>query len=151
MYLAEAIREKEFIDDSISLLGNRIKGLSVSTDINDVKLNKELTKNKVKELENLYKEFQKYSIIVSRAKAITKIKLNDDDFSIADAEHILKTMRTKLGYIERLIEIAETGTFGPPTYICLDTEDLIIRVNQLRSDIKTIENSIERSTWATEV
>ncbi|RLI65244.1 MAG: hypothetical protein DRO67_02920, partial [Candidatus Asgardarchaeum californiense] len=102
MYLAEAIKEKDFIEESINQLWDRIKELSVSTDDGGVKLNKELVKQKVKDLENLYKESQRYNIIIDRSKVVSKIKLNDDEFSIADAENILESMRAKLDFFNTL-------------------------------------------------
>lgn len=151
MYLAEAIREKDFVNKSISQLCNSIDWLSVSHNDTDVKLNQELTKNKVKELENLYKEFQKYSIIISRAKVIAKIKLNDEDFSIADAENILESMRARLNYLELLTRNAELSSLRPQTYVCINMDDVSVKIYKLRSDIRTLENSIERTTWLTEV
>ena len=63
MYLAEAIKEKDFIEKSIIQLCDRIMDLSVTTDDVDVKLNRELVKQKVKDLDELYKKSQRYSII----------------------------------------------------------------------------------------
>lgn len=152
MYLAEAIREKDFVAESIKFLCNRIKELSVSSHESDIKLNQELVKNKVKELENLYKEFQKYSIIISRAKVIATIKLNDEDFSIADAESILESVRDRLGYFEDLLSnINIESNRSSQTNVCVNVEDIYTKIYQLRSDVRTIENSIERVLWATEV
>lgn len=151
MYLAEAIREKDFIITSIDDLCDRIRELSVSTDETDVKLNTELAKNKVKELENLYKEGQKYAVIIARAKVASRIKLNDEDFSIADAENILELMRDKLDFLEGLRVLLEGSNLNPQKSICMDLEDLHNRIRNIRSDIRTIENSIERSLWTIEV
>ena len=151
MYLAEAIREKDFLYDSIDGLCGRIRELSVTADDGDVKLNKELAKNKVKELENLYKEWQKYVIIVARAKVASRIKLNDEDFSIADAENILESMRDKLDFLEGLIIHLEAFNLAPQKFICMSLEDIHSKVKNLKSDIRTIENSVERSSWNIEV
>jgi hypothetical protein len=96
VFLAEAIREKDYFSDSISRLQNRIMWLSVASKESDSKLNKELLDNKLEELDKLYKEYQKYSIIVTRAKATIKIKLNEDEFSIADAENLVEVLKYKL-------------------------------------------------------
>jgi len=151
MYLAEAIKEKDFIEESINQLWDRIKELSVSTDDGDVKLNKELVKQKVKDLENLYKESQRYSIIVDRAKVVSKIKLNDDEFSIADAENILDSMRDKLDFFNALKYHVEKHNLSSQTFICVDLEDLHSKIKGIMADIRTIENSIERTLWNTEV
>jgi len=151
MYLAEAIKEKDFINDSISSLCGRIIELSISTDDADIKLNKELVKNKVKELENLYKEMQKYAVIIARAKVASRIKLNDEDFSIADAENIIESMRGKLEFFEDLLGHLDSNALSPQKYVCVDLEELHTKYKNLRLDIKTIENSIERSLWSIEV
>jgi hypothetical protein len=151
MYLAEAIKEKDFIEESINQLCDRIKELSVSTDDADVKLNKEFVKNKVKELENLYKESQRYSIIVDRAKVVSKIKLNDDEFSIADAENILESMRDKLDFFNVIKYHIEKYNLISQTFVCIDLEEIHAKIKGIMSDIRTIENSIERTLWNTEV
>ena len=151
MYLAEAIREKDYIQEIISDLCGRIKELSVSTDKTDVKLNTELVKNKVKELENLYKEWQKYVIIIARAKVAARIKLNDEDFSIADAENILESMRDKLDFLEELIVHLEMFSLDPQKFICMSLEDIHSKIKSIKADIRTITNSIERSLWNIEV
>ena len=151
MYLAEAIREKDYIQETIDGLCGRIKELSVSTDKTDVKLNTELVKNKVKELENLYKEWQKYVIIIARAKVAARIKLNDEDFSIADAENILESMRDKLDFLEELIVHLEMFSLDPQKFICMSLEDIHSKIKSINADIRTITNSIERSLWNVEV
>jgi len=151
MYLAEAIKEKEFISESIIIERNRIVNLSVSTDVSDIKLNKELIKSKIKDLENLYKDFQKYSIIISRAKVLAKINLNDEEFSIADAENILEAVRAKLNYFERLISEVDIVNLDPQTFNCIDLDELYTKINNIRADIRTISNNIERSLWSIEV
>jgi hypothetical protein len=151
MYLAEAIREKDYIQEIIDGLCDRIRELSVSADETDVKLNTELAKNKVKELENLYKEWQKYVIIIARAKVASRIKLNDEDFSIADAENILESMRDKLDFLEGLIIHLEAFNLAPQKFVCMDLEDIHSKVKNIKTDIRTIENSVERSLWNIEV
>jgi len=151
MYLAEAIREKDYIQEVLDGLCDRIRELVVSTDEVDIKLNKELAKNKVKELENLYKEWQKYIIIIARAKVISKIKLNDEDFSIADAENILDSMRDKLSFFESLITHLEEFNLDSQKFICMDLEEVHSKVKHLKSDVRTIENSVDRSLWNIEV
>ena len=151
MYLAEAIKEKDFIEESINQLWDRIKELSVSSDDGDVKLNKDRVKQKVKDLENLYKESQRYSIIVDRAKVVSKIKLNDDEISIADAENILDSMRDKLDFFNALKYHVEKFNLNSQTFICIDLEDLHLKIKGIMTDIRTIENSIERTLWNIEV
>lgn len=151
MYLAEAIKEKNFISEKVCGLYNRVKDLSVSTDDKDIKLNKQLIETKIGELENLYKEFQKYSIIISRAKVSAVIKLNDDEFSIADAENILESMGVKLNHYEELLSNIQRFRYNSQIFICVDEEFLYERIRNIRSDIKTIENSIARASWTVEV
>ena len=151
MYLAEAIREKDYIQEVINGLCGRIRELSVSSDDADVKRNIELTENKVKELENLYKEWQKYVIIIARAKVASRIKLNDENFSIADAENILESMRDKLDFFESIIIHLEMFNLDPQKFICMDLEEIHSKIKNLKSDIKAIENSVDRSLWNIEV
>jgi len=151
MYLAEAIKEKEFIEHSIDSLCDRINDLSMVTDETVVKLNIELVKNKVKELENLYKELQKYTIIIGRVKSKSVIVLNDENFSIADADNILKTMGSKLEFLEELLSSLKNNSFLPKLYICIDINDVEEKIKRLREDVKIIDLSIEQSLWQIEV
>ena len=151
MYLAEAIKEKDLVSKRMNWLYSRIKDLSISTDDTDIKLNQKLAETKVKDLENLYKEFQKYSIVISRAKVIAKIKLNDEEFSIADAENILEAMRVKLSYYEELVDHIRKFSSDPQTFLCMDLEMVHDKINSTISDIKSIEISIERALWIIEV
>lgn len=152
MYLAEAIKEKEFIEHSIIGLCERIKYLSVVTDETVVKLNIELVKNKVKELENLYKELQKYTIIIDRVKSKSVVVLNNENFSIADAENILKTMGDRLHFLESLVDrAAMLFSLSSKQCVCIDESDIDSKINSLRDDIRTIELSVNRSLWNIEV
>lgn len=151
MYLAEAIKEKEFIEHSIIGLCERIKYLSVVTDETVVKLNIELVKNKVKELENLYKELQKYTIIIDRVKSKSVVVLNNENFSIADAENILKTMGDRLRFLESLVSHSSICNLSSKQYVCVDESDVDSKINSLRDDIRTIELSVNRSLWNIEV
>lgn len=151
MFLAEAIKEKDYIYRSICRIHNRIKWLSVTTNESDFKLNSELINNKLKELEKLYSEYQKYSIIVQRAKATVNIKINDNEFSIVDAEILLEVLKDKLQSFKDLIENAEGSSCDPSNRVCLNLKELDEKTNDLEHDIKTISVSIERSLWSTEI
>jgi len=151
VYLAEAIKEKDLIIESINDLCKRINNISVANDGADIKLNKELLKNKIKELENLYKECQKYMIIIDRAKTISKIKLNEEEFSIADAENILKVMGDKLDFFCKLGDTNEHARLYSQGFVCVDVEDLYLKIRNLKTDIHSIKNSVERSMWIIEV
>jgi len=151
MYLAEAIKEKDFIEKSIIQLCDRIMDLSVTTDDVDVKLNRELVKQKVKDLDELYKKSQRYSIIIDRAKVVSKIKLNEDEFSIADAENILESMRSKLYFFNSIKQYIEKYNLDSGAFVCIDFEDLYVKIEGIMSDIRAIENSIERTLWNIEV
>jgi len=151
MYLAEAIKEKEFIENSIDSLCDRIRNLSVVTDESIVKLNIELVKNKVKELENLYKELQKYTIIIDRAKSKSVIVLNGENFSIADAENILETMGLRLEFLDDILRHTESSSLSPKHNSCVNSIEIENKINSLRDDIKIIEMSIDRSLWNIEV
>lgn len=151
MFLAEAVREKDYFSDSINRLQNRIKGLSVALKESDSKLNKELLDNKLEELDKLYKEYQKYSIIVTRAKAAIKIKLNEDEFSIADAENLVEVLKYKLEFFTDLVIKSEGSNLDPSNIVCTDLKKLDKNIEALRKDIRIIESGISKATWSIEI
>ena len=151
MFLAEAIKEKDYIKKSIDRLHNRILWLSVTTSESDSKLNSELINNKLEELEKLYKEYQKYSIITQRAKGAVKIKLNDGEFSIADAESLIQVLKNKLECFQSLIEKVEGSNTDPSNIVCLNIKDIDIKTDMLEKDIKTIRLSVDKSLWGFEI
>lgn len=151
MFLAEAVKEKDYLKESITKLCNRVKWLSITIDVSDAKLNKELVINKLEELDKLYKDYQKYKIIVTRAKAKIVLNLNDDEFSIADAENLVEVLEDKLLFFETLITTVEGSNSGPSNMVCVDLKNIDNDVTLLRSDIRAIEQSIERVLWSTEI
>jgi len=151
VFLAEAVKEKDYLKESITKLCNRVKWLSITIDVSDAKLNKELVINKLEELDKLYKDYQKYKIIVTRAKAKIVLNLNDDEFSIADAENLVEVLEDKLLFFETLITTVEGSNSGPSNMVCVDLKNIDNDVTLLRSDIRAIEQSIERVLWSTEI
>jgi hypothetical protein len=151
VFLAEAIREKDYFSDSISRLQNRIMWLAVASKESDSKLNKELLDNKLEELDKLYKEYQKYSIIVTRAKATIKIKLNEDEFSIADAENLVEVLKYKLEFFTGLVKKSEGSDIDPSNIICINFKSVDKNIEALRKDIRIIESGISKATWSIEI
>ena len=151
MFLAEAVKEKVYLNESIESLRNRILWLSVTTNESKSELNKELVDNKLEELDKLYKDYQKYVIIITRAKATIKIKLNDGEFSIADAENLVKVLKDKLLFFTSLTGKAEGSITGPSNIICVDMKDIDKQIDMLGRDIKTIEIAIDKAKWSVEI
>ena len=152
MFLAEAIKEKVYLNESIEILRNRILWLSVATNESDSKLNSELIDNKLTELDKLYKEYQQHSIIIQRAKAAIKIKLNDGEFSIADAENLVGVLKDKLLFLVSLTGRAEgSSSKDPSNVVCIEMKDIDKQVAFLRQDVKAIEVAIDKAKWSVEI
>jgi len=151
VFLAEAAKEKVYLGESIELLRNRILWLSVATNESVSELNKELVDNKLEELDKLYKDYQKYVIIITRAKATIKIKLNDGEFSIADAENLVEVLENKLLFFTSLASKAEGSSSGPSNIVCVKIKDIDKQIAFLRQDIKTIKTAIEKAEWSIEI
>jgi hypothetical protein len=151
VFLAEAIKEKVYIEESICKVRNRILWLSVAINESDYKLNKELVDNKLEELDKLYKDYQKYVIIITRAKAKVRIKLNEGEFSIADAENLVGVLKNKLEFFNSLTGKAEGLFDGPSNTVCIDMKDLDKQIELLRQDVRTMEMAIDRAAWGVEI
>jgi hypothetical protein len=60
-------------------------------------------------------------------------------------------MRDKLDFLEGLIIHLEAFNLTPQKFVCMDLEDIHSKVRNIKTDIRTIENSVERSLWNIEV
>jgi len=148
MLLAEALIEKDYISKSIDNLYSVISDLSIVSDKNTVKLNKDLLEFKFEELEDLYTKYQQFSIMISRAESIT-IVINETEVSLRDARVIRDVMSGKLN---RLINFSsETFKKKSDNLICVDRNELEKMIEMLRSDIKTLDIKIQNKLWSTKV
>ena len=146
MLLAEAILEKEYIGKSIKKVNDYIYySLSV-----DAEANKLLIEKKLKELDDLYKKHQQFDITIDRTKFQAKLKINDMELTLRDAETIKNSMETKLGNLENFLHKSLRDMSDEIIY--LETEPLLVAIiEEMRLDIKTIDIKIQYVMWNTEI
>ena len=149
MLLAEAIREKDYIKESIDSLEGYIQTLMVVKDKTEFKVNKTLIEGRLEELKELYKKFQQFSVTIARAKAKASIKVNDTKLSLLDAVSIKEAMNLKLRSFDALLFSAEIKDDG--SVLCIDTDELFKELENIKIDIKTLDSEIEYAYWNVEV
>jgi len=149
MLLAEAIREKDYIKESIDSLEGYIQTLMVVQDKTEFKINKTLIEGRLEELKELYKKFQQFSVTIARAKAKASIKVNDTKLSLLDAVSIKEAMNLKLDSFEMLLTSAEFKIGAG--VLCIDVDDLFKEIENIKIDIKTLDSEIEYAYWNIEV
>ena len=93
MLLAEAIKEKDYIIESIRNLKNHIIVMDADGDA-------DIIGKYMKELDELYNRYQKFFISVERSKNLAFIKLNYTKVSLADDFVIKEYMEYKLKVYE---------------------------------------------------
>ena len=151
MLLAEAIREKDYIEESINDLEDYIKNLMVVKDKTEFKINKTLIEGRLEELKDLYKKYQQFSVTIERAKARASIKVNDTELSLLDAVAIKNTMGFKLYSFDSLLRHASANNGNSDGVLCIDTDELFRELENIRLDIKTLNSEIEYGYWNIEV
>jgi len=151
MYLAEAVTEMEFIQDSISKIQNRIESLMVVKDKLDFESVQALLKEKFTELGELYKKYQQFGVTIERAKSNSVIQVNNSKLSLADAMTIKNVMLDKLETFEAISSEAERINKGDKGIMCLDLEEVYKEVESVRVDIKTLAGEIDFALWQVEV
>jgi hypothetical protein len=143
MLLAEAIREKEYIEKVIARLQIFI-GMSC------ISINRYNVDAKIKELDELYKKHQQLSVKIDRAKAISVIKINNTELTISDAIVIKDTMEKKLADYEKMLnDVALFNSRQPSNTIDLDY--IYKSMETAAIDAKHLENTIQRAMWDIEV
>lgn len=149
MLLAEAIKEKDYIKESIDSLKDYIKSLSTVQDKTEFKINKTLIEGRLDELKDLYKRYQQFSVTIERAKAKASIKVNDTELSLLDATAVRNAMNSKLETFENLMGYAyDKNGHG---LLCIDIEELFKEIEDIKIDIKTLDSEIEYAYWNIEV
>lgn len=149
MLLAEAIREKDYIKESIDSLERYIQTLMVVQDKTEFKANKTLIEGRLEELKELYKKFQQFSVTIARAKAKASIKVNDTKLNLLDAVSIKEAMNLKLLNFEILLASTEIKAGGG--ILCIDVDELFKEIENIKIDIKTLDSEIEYAYWNIEV
>lgn len=149
MLLAEAIREKDYIKESIDSLEGYIQTLMIVQDKTEFKVNKTLIEGRLEELKELYKKFQQFSVTIARAKAKASIKVNDTKLSLLDAVSVKEVMNLKLSSFEMLLSSAEIKDGAG--VLCIDTDELFKEIENIKVDIKTLDSEIEYAYWNIEV
>ena len=149
MLLAEAIREKDYIKESIDSLEGYIQTLMVVQDKTEFKINKTLIEGRLEELKELYKKFQQFSVTIARAKAKASIKVNDTKLSLLDAVSVKEAMNLKLSSFEMLL--SSTDVKAGTGVLCIDADELFREIESIKVDIKTLDSEIEYAYWNIEV
>ncbi len=150
MLLAELIREKDYIKESISMLRAHIEDLVLVRNKMDAKSNRDSIDERLDELKELYKKYQQYAVTTERATAQTTIKVNDTELSLSDAIVIKEVMEHKLCESNLLLEcVVKAGT--KDGIVCLDAVEVLSEINEVRADIKALGLKIDRASWETEV
>lgn len=151
MYLAEAVKEMEFIRDSISSIQRRIESLMIVKGGLDFESSKELLKEKFKSLDELYRKLQHFAVTVERAKSNAVIQVKETKLSLADAMTLRDVMKEKLVNLENILHSAGRTDKEDVGTLCLDLEEVYIEVESVRLDIKTLEGDIGYALWQVEI
>ena len=144
MRLAEAIKEKEFIEDSINSLQHHIVNTAGVDNTTDSKTLLTLIKSRFEELRNLYKKYQNFCVSIERAKAGAFIEVQSNKLSLLDALVIKQVFENKLNVLEEIYECSLKNS-------CIDLNDLFKEVETARLDVKTLGVEIEFAMWEVEV
>ena len=140
MLLAEAIIEKEYIEESIDKVNEYIYNLLKYTD--RAKLSKDIIEKELKGLNNLYREYQRFDISISRAESQAMIKINDTELSLRDCRIMEDAMYGKLGDFESILESSQNNGLGD--ILC---DFIMAGIEEIRMDIKTIDVKIQYALW----
>jgi hypothetical protein len=151
MYLAELIKEKDYVESSIYDLRDHILHLAILKDKSDYKENKFSLDQRLKELEALHLKYQQFSVSIERAKSKTKIKVNDTELSLTDAITLKESLEYKLQSLEYILDTAIIFERKGEGILIVDSDGLFDLIEETRLDIKTIESQIDMAIWKTEV
>jgi hypothetical protein len=151
MFLAELIKEKDYIKKSIHNLRDHILVLSIVKNKSDYKLTKPTVDEKLDELYELYSKYQQFSIALERAEATTEIKVTETKLSLADAITIKKSMEDRLMNLEYILKNSVHRERQGEGISCIGIEDMFKEIEKLQLDIKILEAQINITTWQTEV
>jgi len=151
MLLAELIKEKEYLENSIYNLRDHISYLTVVQDDEDYAANQSIIEKRLVELRDLYNKLQQFSTQIDRTMASTVITINKTSLSLADAVAIKDTTEGKLRSFEYILGAATGRDRKGEGILCIDVDEVFKETEKLRLDIKVLESQIEFATWQTEV
>ena len=151
MLLAELIKEKDYIEESINHVRDYISETLSVYDRTEFKINKSLIDSKIEELRDLCTKYQQFSVTVERAKAKSVIKVNDSEISLLDATAIKNSMVTKLDALHRISAAAIMANAEGDVLLCVDIDALLEEMKEIRSDINALDSKIDHATWNVEV
>jgi len=151
MLLAELIKEKDYIEESINHVQEYISSTLSVYDRTEFKINKSLIDSKIEELRDLCAKHQQFSVTVERAKAKSVIKVNDTEINLLDAVSIKKSMVNKLEALRNISTAAIRANAEGDLLLCVDIDELFKEMSEVRSDINALESKITHATWNVEV
>ncbi len=151
MLLAELIKEKDYIEESINHVREYIASTLSVYDTTEFKLNKSLIDSKIEELQDLCTKHQQFSVTVERAKAKSVIKVNDTEISLLDAISIKDSMVRKLDALHYISSAAVMENARGDVLLCVDIDVLFEKMQEIRSDINALESKIDCAIWNVEV
>jgi hypothetical protein len=142
MLLGEAILERQFVYDSIDRLFENIRSYIKRRD----KISLHDLERELRRFEEVCLQYQQYSIMIDRAKHITKVNIGDNDISLKDAELLKSSIEKKISLLEVIFE----------DLINSDIEDFDMigfekTIYNLKLDVKNLSNKIEGRYWSVEV
>ncbi len=140
MLLSEAIIEKEYIEESIDKVNEYVYNLLNSS--SNIGSGRSIIEKKLKELDNLYREYQRFAISVGRAESQAMIKINDTELSLRDSRIMEDAMYEKLSDFEDILEKSQNKGIGDILY-----DDITAAIEEIRIDIKTIDTKIQYALW----
>jgi hypothetical protein len=143
MLLAEAIREKEYIEKVITRL-------QVFIGMSCVSINRYNVDAKIKELDELYKKHQQISVKIDRAKAVSIIKINNTEFTISDAIVIRDTMEKKLADYEKMLNDVSLFNSRQPSNP-IDLDYVYKTMETAAIDAKHLDNAVQKAFWEAEI
>lgn len=143
MLLAEAIREKEYLEKVLTRFQVFIKMSCMSVNRCNVDA-------KMKELDDLYKKHQQISVKVDRAKAVSVIKINNIELTISDAIVVRDTMEKELADYEKMLN--DSSLFNNNHLLnSIDLDYVYKSMETTAIDAKNLDNAIHRAMWESEV
>jgi len=151
MLLSELIVEKDYIQESINRLHDYIRSLLITYDKIDAKHNKEIISQKFEELDKLYGKYQQYTVAINRSEFQTTIKVKETELGLKDAIIVKDSMIDKLKKFEVLLERLLKFDRSLECIVCIEIDDLIDVIDNIRSDIQALDIKIQQALWNTEV
>jgi len=136
MLLAEAIREKAYIEESIRDLQKYMIALSIEGDQDSIS-------GCMRELDELYSRYQKFSVSINRTKNSTTIKINDTKLNLSDAYIIQRSMEHRLSVYQNILDTSFDREGVYPKILLEELE-------RIRLDVKTIGAEINYAIWNVE-